>query len=211
MAIFFVFGAHAFVWGTTSVTIRQRAVPTELQGRVGSVNTSATFGGLVVGSALGGMLAQRFGVTAPFWFAFVGSAVFLVLIWGQLSHIAHADDAIVDGWLGRVRRMRLADPRAQVSLDEGVEVAVEHGRRVRGLDAGAQVLDHRVRLEDVAADLVAPARLDVLAAQPGHLGLALLLLALDELGAQHRHGPVAVLMLAPLALARRRRCPSAGG
>jgi predicted MFS family arabinose efflux permease len=36
---FFVFGAHAFIWGTTSITVRQRAVPTHLQGRVGSVNT----------------------------------------------------------------------------------------------------------------------------------------------------------------------------
>ena len=93
MAIFFVFGAHAFIWGTTSVTVRQRAVPTELQGRVGSVNTVGVFGGLVIGSAVGGLLAQRFGVTAPFWFAFAGSALFLVLIWGQLAHIAHADEA----------------------------------------------------------------------------------------------------------------------
>jgi predicted MFS family arabinose efflux permease len=93
MAIFFVFGGHAFVWGTTSVTVRQRAVPTELQGRVGSVNTVGVFGGLVIGSAVGGLLAQRFGVTAPFWFAFAGSALFLVLIWGQLAHIAHADEA----------------------------------------------------------------------------------------------------------------------
>ncbi|HEX5038969.1 MAG TPA: MFS transporter [Candidatus Limnocylindria bacterium] len=93
MAIFFVFGAHAFIWGTTSVTVRQRAVPTELQGRVGSVNTVGVFGGLVIGSALGGILAQRFGVTAPFWFAFVGSALFVVLIWRELRHIAHADEA----------------------------------------------------------------------------------------------------------------------
>jgi predicted MFS family arabinose efflux permease len=92
MAIFFVFGVHAFVWGTTSVTVRQRAVPTALQGRVGSVNTVGVFGGLVAGSALGGLLAQRFDVTAPFWFAFGGSAVFLLLIWSQLAHIAHADE-----------------------------------------------------------------------------------------------------------------------
>jgi len=91
MAIFFVFGVHAFVWGTTSVTVRQRAVPGELQGRVGSVNTVGVFGGLVIGSLLGGVLAQLFGVTAPFWFAFAGSAVFVLLIWGQLAHIAHAD------------------------------------------------------------------------------------------------------------------------
>jgi predicted MFS family arabinose efflux permease len=92
MVIFF-FGAHAFIWGTTSLTVRQRAVPSELQGRVGSVNLVGVFGGLVVGSGIGGVLAQHWGVTAPFWFAFAGSAVFVVLIWGQLSHIAHADEA----------------------------------------------------------------------------------------------------------------------
>jgi predicted MFS family arabinose efflux permease len=93
MAIFFAFGVHAFVWTTTSVTVRQRAVPIQLQGRVGSVNTIGVFGGLVIGSAIGGVLAQRFGVTAPFWFAFAGSAVFLVAIWRELAHIAHADEA----------------------------------------------------------------------------------------------------------------------
>ena len=92
MVIFFVFGAHAFIWGTTSITVRQRAVPSELQGRVGGVNLVGVYGGLVVGSGIGGLLAQHWGVTAPFWFAFAGSAVFVVLIWGQLSHIAHADE-----------------------------------------------------------------------------------------------------------------------
>ncbi len=89
-AIFFVFGAHAFVWGTTSITVRQRAVPTELQGRVNSVNTIGLFGGLVAGSAVGGALATHFGVVAPFWFAFAGSAVFVVLLWRELTRIAHA-------------------------------------------------------------------------------------------------------------------------
>jgi predicted MFS family arabinose efflux permease len=92
MAIFFAFGAHAFVWGTTSVTVRQRSVPAELQGRVGSVNTMGVYGGLVIGSALGGLLARSYGVTAPFWFAFAGSAVFVVLIWRELAHIAHEDE-----------------------------------------------------------------------------------------------------------------------
>ena len=93
MAIFFVFGAHAFIWSTTSITIRQRAVPTALQGRVGSVNMVGVYGGLVIGSGVGGLLARQFDVTAPFWFAFAGSAVFLVLIWAQLKHVAHADEA----------------------------------------------------------------------------------------------------------------------
>jgi MFS family permease len=90
--IFFIFGAHAFIWGTTSITVRQRAVPTHLQGRVGSVNTICVFGGLVVGSVIGGILAVHFGVTAPFWFAFVGSAVFVVCLWRELTRIAHADE-----------------------------------------------------------------------------------------------------------------------
>jgi predicted MFS family arabinose efflux permease len=90
-AIFFVFGAHAFIWGTTSVTVRQRAVPSHLQGRVSSVNAICVYGGLVVGSAIGGTLATRYGVTAPFWFAFVGSALFVVLLWRELTRIAHAD------------------------------------------------------------------------------------------------------------------------
>ncbi|MFF5288810.1 MFS transporter [Paractinoplanes globisporus] len=89
LCVFFVFGAHAFIWGTTSITVRQRAVPEHLQGRVTSVNTICVFGGLVVGSAVGGVLATHFGVTAPFWFAFAGSAVFLVLLWPQLTRIAH--------------------------------------------------------------------------------------------------------------------------
>jgi predicted MFS family arabinose efflux permease len=91
-ATFFVFGAHAFIWGTTSITVRQRAVPTHLQGRVGSVNTVCVYGGLVVGSAIGGTLANHAGVTAPFWFAFVGSAVFVVVLWRELTRIAHTDE-----------------------------------------------------------------------------------------------------------------------
>jgi predicted MFS family arabinose efflux permease len=92
MLVFLLFGAHAFIWATTSVTVRQRAVPTELQGRVGSVNLVGVYGGLVVGSAIGGVVARHGGVTAPFWFAFAGSALFVVLIWRQLTHVAHADE-----------------------------------------------------------------------------------------------------------------------
>jgi predicted MFS family arabinose efflux permease len=89
--VFFVFGAHAFIWGTTSITVRQRAVPTHLQGRVNSLNTISVFGGLVIGSAVGGVLASHYGVTAPFWFAFGGSAVFLGILWRELTRITHPD------------------------------------------------------------------------------------------------------------------------
>ena len=56
------------------------------------MNTICVFGGLVVGSAIGGALATHDGVTAPFWFAFAGSAVFVVLLWRELTRIAHADE-----------------------------------------------------------------------------------------------------------------------
>lgn len=95
LAVFFVFGAHAFVWGTTSSSVRQRAVPSEVQGRVSSVYMLGVMGGIVVGAAIAGPLANRWGITAPFWFAFIGSAMILVVIWRQLGHIAHADEEIL--------------------------------------------------------------------------------------------------------------------
>jgi MFS family permease len=93
LIVFAIFGAHAFIWGTTSTSVRQRAVPTEFQGRVGSVYLTGVVGGIVIGSALGGLVASVWGVTAPFWFAFAGSAIILALIWRSLLHIAHADES----------------------------------------------------------------------------------------------------------------------
>ncbi|WP_248174668.1 MULTISPECIES: MFS transporter [unclassified Microbacterium] len=88
--IMVAFGAYAFVWGTISTTVRQRLVPHELQGRIASVNMVGVFGGLVIGQALGGVIAQVWGLTAPWWFAFVGAAITLVLVWRPISHIAAA-------------------------------------------------------------------------------------------------------------------------
>src|SRR5258707_6997637 len=92
LIVFTIFGAHAFIWGTTSTSVRQRAVPTEFQGRVGSVYLTGVVGGIVIGSALGGLVASVWGVTAPFWFAFGGSAIILGVIWRSLLNIAHADE-----------------------------------------------------------------------------------------------------------------------
>ncbi|MGR6966755.1 MFS transporter [Geodermatophilus sp. URMC 61] len=90
--IMVVFGAHAFVWGTTSRTVRMRAVPLGLQGRVGSLYAMGVFGGILLGQLVGGLVARAWGVTGPFWFGFAGSAVILALIWRQLAHVAHAGD-----------------------------------------------------------------------------------------------------------------------
>lgn len=94
LATFVVFGAHEFVWGTTSTVVRQRAVPDELLGRVGGVYRVAIMGGLVIGTPIGGLLARTFGITAPFWFGFAGSALLVVVLWRQFDNIVHAGDEL---------------------------------------------------------------------------------------------------------------------
>jgi MFS family permease len=91
LATMVVFGGHAFVWGTTSTVVRQRAVPNELLGRVGGVYRVAITGGIVVGTPIGGALARAFGITAPFWFGFFGSAILVTILWRQFKYIAHSD------------------------------------------------------------------------------------------------------------------------
>ena len=100
--IMFGFGLYAFVWGTISTTVRQRLVPMELQGRIASVNMVGVFGGLVIGQFIGGILAQLFGLTAPWWFAFAGSAVTLLLVWRSISHIAAAKPVLDEETADRI-------------------------------------------------------------------------------------------------------------
>jgi predicted MFS family arabinose efflux permease len=87
LILMWVFGLYAFVWGAVSQTIRQRSVPEEFQGRVGSVYLLGVFGGIVLGQALGGLIASRWGVVAPFWFAFVGTGIILAVLWPQLGRV----------------------------------------------------------------------------------------------------------------------------
>ena len=63
--LMFFFGAYAFVWGTLANAVRQRAVPTEFQGRVGSVYMICVMGGMLIGSLLGGLIARWGGVVRP--------------------------------------------------------------------------------------------------------------------------------------------------
>jgi predicted MFS family arabinose efflux permease len=64
-------------------------VPEHLQGRVGSVYMIGMIGGMLVGVPIGGVLARHWGITAPMWFGFVGSAILVVLLWRTLGQIAH--------------------------------------------------------------------------------------------------------------------------
>ena len=105
-----VFGVHAVVWGTTSTTVRQRAVPSRLLGRVTSVYLLGGVGGLALGSLLGGAIAQRWGVVAPYWFGFVGSALLTVVMWRSFLNIAHAAEAAPEPDLAEDTSRPATDP-----------------------------------------------------------------------------------------------------
>lgn len=64
LVLMFGFGLYAIVWFNVSQTIQQRAVPTQFQGRVGSVYRIGVFGGLVIGQVIGGVVAQEWGLAA---------------------------------------------------------------------------------------------------------------------------------------------------
>ena len=74
----------------------KRLVPLHLQGRIASVNMVGIFAGLVIGQLLGGLIAEAWGLTAPWWFAFGGAAITLLFMWRSISLIAAAKPEIDD-------------------------------------------------------------------------------------------------------------------
>lgn len=95
MGILAIFGIHIAYWATTASAVRQRAIPMELQGRVGAAYVMAMLGGMALGSVIGGVLAQRWGILAPYWFGFLGSALLTAVLWRELGHVAHQDAKIL--------------------------------------------------------------------------------------------------------------------
>ncbi|MFC3986391.1 MFS transporter [Streptosporangium jomthongense] len=84
-AILVVFGTHAMVWGVIVVTLRQRAVPGGLLGRVTSAYALLDVSGAALGSLLGGVVAHALGITAPFWIAAGTMLVVLAVAWRPLG------------------------------------------------------------------------------------------------------------------------------
>ncbi|GAA4586418.1 MFS family permease [Actinoplanes octamycinicus] len=82
-----IFGVHAMVWGVLVTTIRQRAVPDPLRGRVGSVYALLETGGAAVGWLLGAIMTQFWSVTTPFWFAASAMLAVTAAAWRPLSRI----------------------------------------------------------------------------------------------------------------------------
>ena len=99
-AIFALFGFHAMTWSVISVSLRQEIIPARLIGRVNSAYAVFGFGSLSLGAVAGGVLAARYGLTAPFWCSFVAMAVLTLACWPILSARAVAQaraQAATDG------------------------------------------------------------------------------------------------------------------
>ncbi|SBT45010.1 MFS transporter [Micromonospora narathiwatensis] len=80
-AALFVFGVHSALWNMVANSLRQRLTPPALMGRVGSTTLFIAAGGNCVGALLGGVVAARFGITAPYWVGFVVALVVIALTW----------------------------------------------------------------------------------------------------------------------------------
>jgi MFS family permease len=80
-----LFGFHAMIWNVVSVSLRQELIPARLLGRVNSAYAVFSYGGASLGALLGGVLAGRFGLTAPFWCGFVAVTILALAAWPTLS------------------------------------------------------------------------------------------------------------------------------
>ncbi|MFG1607493.1 MFS transporter [Actinoplanes sp. NPDC049265] len=80
-----LFSTCGAVWGTVVVTIRQRSVPPALYGRATSVYALLDLGGAAVGSLLGGLFAQTFGLLPTFWTAAAAMSLIAAAAWRPLS------------------------------------------------------------------------------------------------------------------------------
>ncbi len=83
-AVIVVFGVHTMVWGLIVVTLRQQLVPSGLLGRVGSVFSLLDLGGAALGTLVGAVVAQRFGLAAPYWLAAAAMLLIAAVAWRPL-------------------------------------------------------------------------------------------------------------------------------
>lgn len=72
------------------VPLRQRVVPENLLGRVGSVYSLLDLGGAALGSLLGDTLAHVWGLTTPFWIAAAMMALIATAAWRPLRQASAA-------------------------------------------------------------------------------------------------------------------------
>ena len=87
----FAFGVHGALWTIVGSSLRQRLTPPEMLGRVASTGLFIAAGGNCVGAVLGGVIAARFGITAPYWVGFVVAALVSAATWRVFNRAAVAE------------------------------------------------------------------------------------------------------------------------
>lgn len=80
-----IFGFHALVWGALLTSLRQELTPDQLRGRVESVYRLLENGAAAPGALIGGLLASRINLTAPFWFNAIVALALIPLVWPIFS------------------------------------------------------------------------------------------------------------------------------
>ena len=79
--VLFAFGVHGALWSIVGSSLRQRLTPPAMMGRVSSTTLFIAAGGNCVGALLGGVVAAKFGLTAPYWVGFVVAVAVSVATW----------------------------------------------------------------------------------------------------------------------------------
>ena len=87
----FAFGVHGALWTIVGSSLRQRLTPPEMMGRVASTGLFIAAGGNCVGAVLGGVIAARFGITAPYWAGFVVAVLVSASTWRVFDRAAVAE------------------------------------------------------------------------------------------------------------------------
>jgi MFS family permease len=86
-------GVFIVTWNVITVSLRQRIIPDHLFGRVNSVYRFIGWGSIPIGAILGGILADAFGLRAPF---FVAGAVILLSLVLARARITPAEIAAAE-------------------------------------------------------------------------------------------------------------------
>ncbi len=84
-AAFATSGAIVIGWNVLTVSLRQRIVPDHLLARVNAGYRLMAWGTMPIGAALGGFVAERYGLTAVFWTTAALSALCLPIILSQVT------------------------------------------------------------------------------------------------------------------------------
>jgi MFS family permease len=92
--VFVVFGFFSAIWNVITVALRQSLIPDRLLGRVNSVYRFFGWGGMPIGSLIGGTLvlvvdafaSRNLALRSPLLFAGVGNLLLLAWAWSRLNN-----------------------------------------------------------------------------------------------------------------------------